>query len=175
MALIKKSVKAKDKKETIKQADYMIEYMNDLKKAKVLSEAKGKYKVGDKITTKLDKKEQLHGRSGKVKEVGDNTLLVDFGNGDTYGIQYSRLDGNVIVEAEFDKDLVAKLAKKAFGKDFDKVEFNTETASVNIVLKSTAKEVRYADLVVFDKNSTSFKPGDIHFHKGQYNIEVKVK
>ena len=41
IALIKKSVKAKDKKETIKQADYMIEYMNDLKKAKVVNENKG--------------------------------------------------------------------------------------------------------------------------------------
>jgi len=40
LKIIKKSVKAKDKKETIKQADYMIEYMEDLKKAKVLDEAR---------------------------------------------------------------------------------------------------------------------------------------
>ena len=78
-------------------------------------------------------------------------------------------------EKEFDKELVAKLAKKAFGKDFGKVEFNTETASVNIVLKSGVTEIRYADLVVFDKNSTSFKPGDIYFNKGQYTIEVRMK
>jgi len=89
--------------------------------------------------------------------------------------KFSELFEENLNEKEFDKELVAKLAKKAFGKDFDKVEFNTETASVNIVLKATAKEVRYADLVVFDKNSTSFKPGDIHFFKGQYTIEVRMK
>ena len=87
----KKFPKIKDAKK------YVEDYINSK------SEGKNSYKVGDKITTKLDKKEQLHGRTGKVKEVGDNTLVVDFGNGDSYGINYNRLKGNVIVEGKMNE------------------------------------------------------------------------
>jgi len=81
----------------------------------------------------------------------------------------------MITEKEFDKDLIAKLAKKAFGKDFDKVEYSEDTKTINIVLNAGTQVVRWSDLKSFDINSNTYEPGDIHFHRGSYVIEVKIK
>jgi len=76
---------------------------------------------------------------------------------------------------EYNTDIIAKLAKKAFGKDFAKVEYESDTDTHYIELKSSAKEIRWNDLKTFELNSTSYKPGDISFDNGAYSIEVKVK
>ena len=75
-----------------------------------------------------------------------------------------------ILESKIDITIIKKLAKKAFGKDFDKVEENSTSAL--IYLKSSVKEVRYKDLVVFATNSVSYTIGDVYFLKGTYIIEV---
>ena len=76
---------------------------------------------------------------------------------------------------EYNTDILAKLGKKAFGKDFAKVEYEEDTDKHIIELKNSAKEIRYKDLLVFDKNSTSYTIGDIYFEDGVYNIEVRFK
>lgn len=57
-------------------------------------------KVGDKVTTSVDKKELIYGRKGTVKRISGDFIVVDFGNGDSYGISKSRFNGNVITGTE---------------------------------------------------------------------------
>ncbi len=61
-----------------------------------ISETVNEVKVGDTLTK--------DGKKGKVVKVMDDMANVDFGNGDVYGITFSRIKGKEITKEELSKD-----------------------------------------------------------------------
>ncbi|MDB4549404.1 hypothetical protein N9Z86_00620 [bacterium] len=78
-----------DGEEKIDQIDAMLDEDE-------IKEAVDKIKIGDILTK--------DGKKGKVTKVSDTQATVDFGNGDVYGIAYSRIKGKEINEEKIEID-----------------------------------------------------------------------
>ena len=123
----KKAADRRDKEETTNLGTIIVktdEYVQDLRNLPGLGKRhmEESVKVGDTLTK--------DGKKGKVVKVMDDMANVDFGNGDVYGITFSRIKGSKIVKEASRKDLgmsssVSKRRAKAElnkpGKDGSKV------------------------------------------------------
>ena len=106
------------KKEADKKEKQLVD--SGIKKAKVVkveesvNENEAPVKVGDKLKMAYQGS-TVRGKTGVVTSVSDDMAQVDFGGGDSYGILFSRIRGNEIIN-EDDLD-------KKYGKSFmDKLE-----------------------------------------------------
>ena len=81
-----------------------------------ISETVNEVKVGDTLTK--------DGKKGKVVKVMDDMANVDFGNGDVYGITFSRIKGKEITKEELSKDnSYVRVSKPRFFKDKNNPNF----------------------------------------------------
>ena len=137
------------------------------KKQEPIPESKISIKVGDILTK--------DGKKGKVVKVMDDMANVDFGNGDVYGITFSRIKGNKIVKENL-KNYI-KVSKPSFRKDKNNPNFlsgyikydtgggssialGKETMSGQIRRLSSAEAVRQMDNIA-KKLNDSFDIEDI--------------